>query len=242
MSFRYSACYSSQNYLAGEPFPQSLFWKYTLQKANFRSVWFLLLLQTLLEPCCLMKHFLVHHHSLRTVPNPSGRGCASSPTALCKYWYHSLSNRSVSLKDFPCVPFYFTVGPFGSGNVLYVQGSKDAHENPWSLHNVWPKGVSPRQGGKEKGTEGGREGRGKGGKEKRTRRQVWLWLKRSQTQGHKLTPDQSQLLWASFPPQPNKAENMCPRFFLGLMEGSNEITNADAACNCKVLGWYKIAS
>lgn len=48
--------------------------------------------------------------------------------------------------------------------MLYVQGSKDAHENPWSLHNVWPKGVSPRQGGKEKGREGERDGRGKGGK------------------------------------------------------------------------------
>lgn len=129
----------------------SFSWKYTLQKANFRSVWFLFFLQTLLELCCLMKHFLVHYHSLPTVPNPSDQRYPFSPTTLCKYLCHSLSNTLVPLIDFWCVPFSFIVGPFESGNLLYMPGSREAHENPWVSAQCVAR--SFMQAGRERGRE-----------------------------------------------------------------------------------------
>lgn len=153
MNFQYSACYSSQNYLAVKPFLQSFSWKYTLQKTNFRSGWFLLFLQTLLEPCCLMKHFLPLYCSLPTVPNPSDQ-CypSSSSTTLCKYLCHSLSNTLVPFMDIGWVPFYFIVGPFESGTLLYVPGSREAHENTWVSEQRAAQSFT------QAGREGGRRG------------------------------------------------------------------------------------
>ena len=83
------------------------------------------------------------------------------------------------------VSFYFIAGPVRSGNLLYVQASRETHGNPWCLHNARHTVDVPRG-------QGGRKGGGWG--------QHWPWLETSQSQFHNAPFDQSQPLWASFPP------------------------------------------